>query len=185
MNKLTRCFIALEMPREAINAIENIQTLIKKQKLFYGKFTEGENLHLTLKFLGEISEEKLEETKRRLNKIKFLGFEVKLGEIGFFSEKFFRIIWVKLMGKGVYDLQKEIDNSLGNENLFIKESRFMGHITIARIKKVLDKKAFLTYIKNMKVKETKFKVTEFVLKKSELKPEGPVYTDLVRYKLSN
>ena len=56
-----RCFIALDLPREAIKRIEEIQELIKKKNLFAGKFTESDNLHLTLKFLGEISEEQIRE----------------------------------------------------------------------------------------------------------------------------
>jgi 2'-5' RNA ligase len=57
-----RSFIAIELPREAINYIKQLQGLIKKQNLFTGKFTEPENLHLTLKFLGEIEAFFAEET---------------------------------------------------------------------------------------------------------------------------
>ena len=177
-----RCFIALELPREAIDYIEEIQELIKKKNLFYGKFTEPENLHLTLKFLGEIDEKKIEEVKSRLKKIKLGGFEASLGELGFFSEKFIRILWMKINGKQIWDLQKEIDEKL-KEAGFEPEERFMSHLTIGRIKKVTDKKMFAEYIKNVKTKKIKFNVEEFILKKSELKPEGPVYTDIEKYKL--
>lgn len=174
-----RCFIALDLPREAINVIKGVQKLIEKQSLFNGKFTEPENLHLTLKFLGDVSEEQISEVRRRLMGIKFDSFEAGLGDVGVFSKKFVRIIWVKLVGKGVFDLQKQIDESL--EDLFEPEHRFMGHITIARVKNVGDKKALLDYVKNIKTKKIRFKVDRFFLKKSELFAEGPVYGDLERY----
>lgn len=176
-----RCFIALDLPREAINAIKDIQKLLKKQNLFNGKFTEPENLHLTLKFLGEIDDGKIEEVKRKLREIKFNDFEAELGEIGVFSKKFIKIIWIKLNGKEVFDLQKEIDEALSD--LFEPEQRFMSHITIARVKNVGDRKALFDYIKNMKNRKIKFNVDKFSLKKSELSSEGPVYEDIEVYEL--
>jgi 2'-5' RNA ligase len=102
-----RAFIALDLPREAINQIEETQKMLAKKNIFRGKFTESENLHLTLKFLGEIEEEKAEEVKRRLAEIKMGEFEARLGEVGVFSKKFIKIIWIKLSGGGVFSLQKE------------------------------------------------------------------------------
>jgi len=182
--ELIRSFIALDLPREVINQIEDIQKLIKNKKLFYGKTTEPENLHLTLKFLGEIDEEKLEEVKEKLKEVKFSGFEACIDEIGVFSKDFLKIIWVKLDGKEVFDLQKQIDEKM-NELGFEIENRFMSHITIARIKKPVNKKALLDYIKNMKISKTKMKVDKFILKKSVLKPEGPVYENIGEYSLES
>lgn len=178
-----RCFIALDLPREAIDIIKGIQKLIEKQNLFNGKFTEPENLHLTLKFLGEISREKIEEIKEKLKEIQFNSFEAGLGGVGIFSKKFVKIIWIKLNGRQIFDLQKQIDEKL--KGLFQPEFRFMGHITIVRVKNVGDKKALLDYIKNIKTKKIKFKVDRFFLKKSELFAEGPVYEDIMEYKSIN
>jgi RNA 2',3'-cyclic 3'-phosphodiesterase len=183
-NKSMRCFIALDLPREAMDHIEDIQKVIKKQNLFAGKFTEVENLHLTLKFLGEISEGEIEKVKEELKQVKFKEFEARLGEIGVFSSKYssyIRVIWIKLDGKGIFSLQKEIDKAL--DKLFPVEQRFMSHITIARVKNMKDKRALLEYIKKIKISEIKFKVDKFFLKKSELLPEGPIYEDLAEYTL--
>jgi 2'-5' RNA ligase len=179
---LIRCFIALELSREAIEETENIQKIVKGKKLFAGKFTDPENLHLTLKFLGEISEEKLGEVKKKLKEIKFKEFQASLGEVGTFINRYNSILWIKLQGKEIWDLQKEIDNRLV-ELGFVSEERFMSHITIARMKKIFGKRELLEYVKNIKVKKINLKIKDFCLKKSELKPEGPVYSDLEKYSL--
>jgi len=179
--KIVRCFIAIELPREAMDYIEELNLIIKKKNLFAGKFTEPENLHLTLKFLGEISDSKVEEVRKKLKEIKFRSFEASLGDIGVFINRYNSLLWIKLNGKLIWELQELIDNHL--KNIFSKEERFMSHITIARMKKIQSKTEFLDYIKNIKIKKTMFKVNEFILKKSELKPEGPVYSDIERFKL--
>jgi len=181
--ELTRCFIALDLPLEAVNEIENIQNKLKKKVLFTGKFTERTNLHLTLKFLGEISNEKIEEVKKRLSNVK-LDFEInaELGEVGVFNKKFIRIIWIKLNGKGIFDLQKQIDDQL--KCLFPIEERFMSHITIARVTSVGAKSELLEYLKSIKPKNIKFKINSFSFKKSELLENGPIYENLEEYNLA-
>jgi 2'-5' RNA ligase len=176
-----RTFIALDLPREIIKEVQGIQKILKKKNLFTGKFTEIENLHLTLKFLGEISDEKSEEIKKRLKEIKSSGFYCEIGEVGVFTKQFIKIIWIKLNGKGIFNLQKEIDKKLSD--LFEPEERFMSHLTIARVKHVSSKKDLLDYLKSVKPSKLKFYCNKFYLKKSELKPEGPEYEDLEEYEL--
>ncbi len=189
-----RCFICIDLPREIINEAERIQHELKKKNIFIGKFVEGENLHLTLKFLGEINEEKVEEVKRRLKEIKFKSFMAYLGELGVFSSNFIRIVWMHILGKKVEELQGLIDESM-KEIGFDKESqsksryssrqhgRFMSHLTIARVKAVKDKRLFLEELNKIKTQNLGWKVNEFYLMKSELKPEGAVYDILGGFKL--
>jgi len=178
--ELTRAFIAIEMSDEVIKEVARVQEEVSKIK-FTGKLTELENLHLTLKFLGEIDEKKLEEVKKKLKEVKFKEMELKLGVAGTFG---FRgkpkIVWIKIEGQAIWDLQKKVDLAL--EELFKKEEQFKSHLTIARLKYVKDSKGFRKYVKNIAVREIKFKVSQFSLKKSELKLIGPVYTDLEVYK---
>jgi 2'-5' RNA ligase len=177
-----RCFIALDLPREVINQIVKVQELIKRKKLFDGKIIEPDNLHLTLKFLGEINKEQIAKVQERLRDVKFDEFKVYLDEVGVFSSKYksyIRVLWVKLAGKSVFELQKKIDEKLFD--LFDKEKRFMSHITIARIKRVYDRKGFLKYLKQIKLPKICFSVDRFFLKKSELFETGPVYEDIEEY----
>jgi len=173
-----RCFIGIDLSSLAIKEIKRLQNVIEPH--FIGKITESKNLHLTLKFLGEINNDTLEKVKKRLFLIKFKPLELYLDKLGVFSKKFVKIVWVKVSN---VSLQKLIDDSL--TDIFEKEWRFMGHITIARIKNLKNKSSFLKLINKTNVNKVSFKVIEFYLKESILRNEGPVYKVIARYKLSS
>ena len=175
---MKRCFICVDFADkdEVVKEVARVQEELGK-KNFVGKMTDLGNLHLTLKFLGEIEEEKVKEVEKRLSEIKFNEFECVLDSIGYFNyRKSPRIVWIKIGGKGIYELQTEIDKVL--EGLFPKEERFMSHLTIARIKYVKDKIEFVKHIRGLSVRKIKFRIGEFKLKESKLGEMGPLYKDL-------
>lgn len=175
-----RTFIALNIPENIKDEVRKIQEELRKQDLFSGKLTEIENVHITLKFLGEISENKVEEVQAELRKIKFKPFEAFLTEAGVFSESFVRIIWLALGPREVYELQKDVDKVL--ENIFPNEHRFMSHITIARVKYVRNKDKLINYLKNIKLPEIRGTISSFSLLKSTLTEQGPIYEVIEEYK---
>src|SRR3989338_347573 len=117
-----RAFIAVDIPEKIKREIVKIQNSLPE---FKGKTTEPENLHLTLKFLGEVNQEALEKVKNKLKSIKFEQFETEIDSIGTFNA---RIVWLHMAG--CEELQRKIDGSL--KGLFLPEKRFMSHLTIAR-----------------------------------------------------
>ena len=182
--ELIRTFISVDIPRRIQKEIKKLQDELPG---FEGKRTELENLHLTLKFLGEINEERVEEIKKCLKTIKLEKFETIIDKIGCFdnrrSSKYSRnlIVWVHL--RNCNTLQKIIDEKL--EDLFKKEERFMSHVTIARVKFLKNKNYFLGELDKVKIPPgLKFNVNNFELKKSTLTPEGPVYESLEEYSLA-
>ena len=71
--ELTRTFISIDLPKRIQKEIKKLQDELPG---FEGGRTDPENLHLTLKFLGEIDEEKIGEVKNELKKVKLKKFEV-------------------------------------------------------------------------------------------------------------
>ena len=69
-NKI-RCFISLDLPPKIIQLATSIQNNIKRQNLIAAKYTNPQNIHLTLKFLGETSPQKVEQVKQLLYSIDF------------------------------------------------------------------------------------------------------------------
>jgi 2'-5' RNA ligase len=169
-----RAFIAIDIPEDIKKEIIKLQDRLPE---FTGKKTEPENLHLTLKFLDWIDGGKLEEIKNQLKKIKFDKFRVEIDAIGLFD---YRIIWVNM--KNCEELQKEIDKALSG--LFEQEEKFMGHLTIARMKRVEDKLKFNSELSKIKFKSMNFFAADFKLKESRLKKSRPIYRDLEAYGLT-
>ena len=165
---LKRCFISIELPEEVKKDIVKIQEELPE---FYGKKTELENLHLTLKFLGEIDYDKIEKVKDKLKNINIGKINCSIDSLGFFSPNYIKIIWVHL--NGCDEIQKEVDESL--KDIFGKEKRFMSHITIARVKSVKDKKKFMEELKKIKFEEINFCTDRVYLMESVLKQKGPEY----------
>ncbi len=171
-----RTFISIDLPKEVKEEIKKIQDRLPD---FIGKKTELDNLHLTLKFFGEIDKREVDEVKEKLREIKFKSFETEIDSIGVFSEKFIRIVWLHL--KNCDGLQREVDNKL--KDLLSEERRFMSHLTIARVKAIKERGEFLKKLKEIKISPIKFKVNNYKLKKSTLTPDGPIYETIEEYSL--
>lgn len=180
MSDKIRSFVSIEFPDNVVKEIARIQGEVEKLK-FQGKLTELENLHLTLKFLGSISKEKVSEIEERLGKIKFSEMDLKLGKVGLFKIRGNpKIVWIKIEGKGIFDLQKAVDSAL--DGLYGPEEHFMSHLTIARVKYVKNKERFERRILGIKTRDVRFKIDDFKLKKSELKKLGPSYETLEEFR---
>ncbi len=175
-----RVFISVDLPENAKKEISKAIKKIKDMDLINANFVKPENLHLTLKFLGEISESEIEKIKEKLSSLNLKSFIAKLGGLGFFpSEKFLRVFWISIEPKEKFsELSEKINSLLGN-----RKERFESHVTLARIKSITDKIKFLEVVKNIRIPELKFEVKETKLKKSTLSPSGPIYEDIEVFSL--
>lgn len=176
-----RLFIGIFLPEEIKKEVEKIQKILQNLELFNGKFAEPENLHLTLKFLGEIKEEKLERIKKSLSEVGRESFSAKISKAGIFTPNRPRIVWLHL--EKSERLQKQIDEAMEKEGLK-KEERFMSHLTIARIKHItpISTKRLVEELKKISLK-TKFEVKKFSLVKSVLTEKGPKYEIIKEFEL--
>ena len=177
-----RCFIAIDLPEHVKAKIFHTFETLQDKNLFRGKFVEKENIHLTLKFLGNISEEKIEDVKEKLREIKFEKFNCEIGEAGVFDERHIKVLWVDLVSDKLKDLQKQISEEF--QKIPSDHKKFSSHITTVRVKSVRDRLELLNEIKKINLKKLDFVIEEFVLMKSELMREGPKYKILERYFLS-
>lgn len=170
-----RCFIAVDIPDSLKEKIAVIQKEIDLPEL---KLVEKENLHITIKFLGEIDDEKVEGVKDILNSIDFPKFKIKLKGVGCFpNEKYIRVIWIGCLSNAFVALAKYIGNSLSTIG-FQKETNYIPHLTIARVKKRPSITLF-SFLERHKTTEIgNFLVEKIFLKKSTLTPKGPIYEDI-------
>ncbi len=176
-----RVFVSIEISNyEVINSIKKFQKIIEID----AKPTESKNLHFTLQFLGEVSEQIIDKIIQSLNTIEFSKFDISLKGIGAFPKlKSPKIIWIgtdEKSGKMMTELSKKVEKAL--EPLgFSSEKPFKPHITVFRIKKKIgDITKEMENHKNVSfgIQE----ITSIKLKKSELTLNGPVYSDLMEVK---
>jgi 2'-5' RNA ligase len=152
------------------------------------KLVEPENVHITLKFLGDTDEGLINQIEEIIkNAAKGTSpFEIQLKGSGVFpNQNYIRVMWIGINnGEQIGKISNKIDEQT-QELGFAKEKRgFSAHLTIARVKSVKNKDKLLQVIdKYRDVEFGSFKVDSIKLKMSELKSEGPIYTTLKDVKL--
>tara|TARA_Y100000590_G_scaffold340189_1_gene387936 strand:- start:2646 stop:3191 length:546 start_codon:yes stop_codon:yes gene_type:complete len=173
-----RVFIAIEICNLGI--LKKIQIFQDELKI-NAKPIRIDQIHFTLKFLGEIGEEKCEQVKNALKKLEFRQFELSLQGVGAFPNfKNPRIIWIGCDKQGAEKLSniaKEIGNNLVSLG-FEKDKKFKPHLTVFRVKNKID---------DISLPMKEFIGSEFgtqgiskiKLKRSILSPKGPEYSDLL------
>lgn len=186
-----RTFIAIEISEEIRNTLAQIQSHLKYSGADV-KWVEKDNIHLTLKFLGEISEEKKELVKSVLDGIarETKPFEITIKEIGAFPKiEFPRVVWVGL-DKGSSEsktLAEKIDEALSKIG-FEKETRpFASHLTIGRVRSPKNKEALKEKIQSsgsQLITPNSQLISSVILFQSTLTPKGSIYTKLHEAKLS-
>jgi RNA 2',3'-cyclic 3'-phosphodiesterase len=149
------------------------------------KFVERENLHLTLKFFGEITDTKSKEiTSNVQKKLKeYQPFLIHIKKMGVFPNLgYIRVVWLGIEEPNNFSvIQKDLDRDFINMG-FKKERSYTPHLTIGRVKGAHNKEALVAKIKELEeVNIGKMTVDRVVLKKSELTPAGPMYTNLQEF----
>ncbi len=171
-----RLFLSCEIPKAISDYINELSKQLPEAKLVV-----PHNIDLTIKFLGEVPDAKLDEIKQKLSEIKFKPFKAMLNGTGVFTEDFIRVAWVGLTPSEKFEeLHVIADNAL--KGLFPEEKRFQAHLTIARVKYVEDKQKFLGVLKLIKVEPLTFEVNKMILFKSQLSPTGATHEPLMEIK---
>ncbi|MCK4420755.1 RNA 2',3'-cyclic phosphodiesterase [candidate division WOR-3 bacterium] len=167
-----RLFTAIEIPKESRESIRNLENLIDTNASV--KWVEKENLHITLKFLGEVeSSSPIEEILADVGK-GVEPFYISLKNLGAFpSESNVRVLWVGV-DKGsdvIKDLFRNIEDGLAQLGFQKENKNFTPHITIGRVKK-----GKLLFPSHIDFSYEPFLADKITLFESTLTPKGPIYT---------
>lgn len=128
-----RLFVALDIPSEIRSRMAEYVERVRPYAT-EGRWARVEGLHVTLKFLGEVSDGKLPEIKGALNLLRSPNFEISFQGVGFFpNSRSARVFWVGVeAGEALPQLAATIDEKLA-EHGFAREPRpYSPHLTLAR-----------------------------------------------------
>ena len=193
-NQQIRSFIAIELPEEVKTGLRRIQTELKLPEHTFVKWVAPESIHLTLKFLGNISPQKVTEITRVMEQAsqEVVPFQLEVTEVGAFPNlRQPRVLWLGI--KGAIDKlvawQQRIDSGLVPMG-FPKETRpFTPHLTLARLRDGVspkDRVSFGELITKTPVEASyKIDVNSLSLMKSQLLPGGAAYSRLAEVKLKS
>ncbi len=187
MSERIRSFIAIEIEeQEVLSKIIKIKNSISDLGLDI-KPVEDENIHITIRFLGEITFTTLNEIKNILNNTTKIvkPFTINIKGIGAFPNTLRpRVIWVGITEgfDNLIAIRKYIDNEVIRLKLidvYRDRHEFSPHITIARVKSLRNIDRFIEFYQSYKDFEFGIShVSKIKLKQSILTPRGPIYKDI-------
>ncbi len=182
-----RTFIAIKVKPEAL-LLEKLFALKQELSEERIKWVDEQNFHLTLKFLGETSEEQVMQVKNILADYAALQQPVSftLSGLGFFKSRGMpRVLYVDIHNGEALKLLAEGIETLLLPSGFKKEERpFNPHLTLARIKFIKDKKRFYQALETYQFSSNQpVTVYDVIFFQSRLQPDGPVYNELAKFSL--
>lgn len=182
---MKRLFIAINLSNEMKEKLYSIVREIPDVK-----WVKKEQIHLTLRFIGDADDELFSRIKISLEKISWEQFYLGLVETGFFpNKKRPNVFWIGL-GKNdaLSNLKKRIDHILEQSGVPCEERNFLPHVTIARIKRRLSEKEISDFSDISRMIHTlniqPFLVDRFFLYSSILTAEGAIHSIQAEYKTS-
>jgi RNA 2',3'-cyclic 3'-phosphodiesterase len=178
---MVRVFIAVEIPEKLRLCLGEVQNELKFSKAHLN-FVDPAIAHITVKFIGEIPSDKVISIKKALENIEFSPYEIAFRGVFFNNPSRPRVIWTPGNDGGRSSaLKMQIEDLLESEGILREKRRLTPHVTLARIKRFHPSLA--ESVASLEDYDFgSFWVDSMHLKSSILKPEGPVYDDLMEVK---
>ncbi len=189
-----RSFIAIELPQNVKNGLAKLLSELGKTRHPFVKWVNPESIHLTLKFLGNIPFKQVAEINSLMEEAVqgTLPFHLEVSELGAFpNPKRPRVLWVSIKGEidTLLSLQQNIDSALAPLGFAEEKRPFTPHLTLARLRErasPADREIFAELVMSTKFESSyPIDVETISLMRSQLTPEGAIYTRLFALKLQD
>lgn len=183
MSEMIRSFIAFDLDNElVIKRLSEAQTTLVNTGANL-KLVKPQNIHITMRFLGNISPSMVNSIHEEMEKISFASFDVEIKGLGVFPKlKYARVIWAGIR-KGADELTNvfnQLEPLLRKLGFKPDSKGFSPHLTIARVKTGKNKTELVQCIQELADYEFGIVRADCLkLKKSVLTPKGPIYSTLM------
>jgi len=181
-NGLVRSFIAVDIEDESVlSRILSFQQSLAECGCDL-KPVSRENIHITLRFLGELPPNLIEKIKEELSKVSYSPFNVEFRGTGVFPNlRHINVVWVGIH-RGAEELTRifsQLEPKLRTLGVKPDNRGFSPHLTVARLKSQRNREMLTKTIMDMENHEFgSIPVNSIKLKKSVLTPKGPIYSTL-------
>jgi 2'-5' RNA ligase len=187
-DKMIRCFIAVKLPDDIL---DQIKTYIRSLRDIGPdvRWVKPQGIHITLRFLGEQPRNAVENVRNELHGIPGTvpPFRLKISGTGCFpNARKPRVFWLGIdhdPENSLFKLHEWIETRLEPLGFEREKRRFSPHLTLGRTKRPADHRPLLAYLESNPFPEMSFDITEVIFMRSELRPQGAVYTPIERYAL--
>lgn len=189
MSEEWRTFCAIELSHQVREQLaEHVQQLRQKNPETSASWSKPENVHLTLKFFGNVPTKDLAKISAAASRVAkdFSSFQIRIGGTGVFPRRSRpQVLWIGVEDSSsrLSDLQQRLEEEFAREG-FPKEDRgYRPHLTIARLRRPEDARQLAEAHIQTKFGLTEIRVNEFVLFRSQLSPKGSIYTVISKHGL--
>jgi 2'-5' RNA ligase len=182
MSETIRSFIAFDLDnQQVLQRLGDVQNILAKTGADLS-LVKPQNIHITLRFLGDITSGMVEKIDKEMQGIVFKPFDVEIKGVGAFPNvRYARVVWAGILQgaeelKTIFDQLEPRIRPLG----FAPDSKgFSPHLTIARVRSGRNKQALVDCVNELAAYEFgKVYADCLRLKKSVLTPQGPIYSTL-------
>ncbi|PYV42695.1 MAG: RNA 2',3'-cyclic phosphodiesterase [Acidobacteria bacterium] len=177
---MIRTFVCIEMPETIRDRMARLQ-LELKQAGAEVSWVKPSNIHLTLKFLGQVPHPRIPGVCSAVERAARVTepFEIEVSGTGCFpSMNRPRVLWVGLsqVSHALSQLQAVLEDELASEGFARETRRFAPHLTIGRLRSQRHVPALLNNLKAAGFEAVRFRANEMIVMRSDLKPTGALYT---------
>ncbi len=185
MSQFVRAFLAFD-----IESVEVKEKLCEAQRRLAQtgadlKLVEVENIHITVRFLGDVAVGVVDKVFEHMKKIQFKPFSVQISGLGVFPNlNFPRVIWAGITSGSIQlrDIFMQLESRLRDLGFAGDPKGFSPHLTIARVRSARNKSQLSDFVsENGSYEFGSVKAACLRLKRSELTPRGPIYSTLREY----
>ena len=174
-----RLFVAIRPPEEVrdllIDAMDDSPAL---------RWVGDEQLHLTLRFIGEVERPVANDIAAALDRIRSLAFELRVTGVGKFEKRSGGALWAGVEPKApVAALAAKVERALQQAGLEPEHRSFSPHITLARWNRRNSEAVDAFMTRNADLRSHPFEVDRFILFESKLSRHGPHYAEVARFDL--
>lgn len=177
---MIRLFVGLELPEDVRFALAGLCGGVPG-----ADWVASESLHLTLRFIGDITESDADDVHDALLRVRAPGFALTLAGVGHFATgEELRVLWAGVeRNAALTQLQRNVESALVRMGLAPETRRFHPHVTLARCAGVPAPRAQAFLAQNALFRTGPFEVDRFTLFSSLRRAEGAIYTAEADYPL--